>query len=89
MENKDKRFDEGNREGQPGNFNPRDVDFEHPAKIDKAEEKVDIKESELGREASQKPANEQMEPMSQIDEGTKNLQQDSEPSDKGEDETKK
>ena len=76
METDDKRYDEGNREGNPGNFNPQDVDFEHPAKKEKAQEKVDIKESEIGRETSQQPANEQIEPMSQIDDDTKKLQEE-------------
>ena len=70
-----KRYDEGNREGQPGKFNPEDTDYQHPAKTDKSREKVDIKESELGRETSQQPANEQMEPMAQIDDETREIQQ--------------
>ena len=76
MATDDKRYDEGNREGNPGTFNPKDIDFEHPAKMEKSREKVDIKESELGRETSQQPANEQIEPMAQIDEGTKEMQQE-------------
>lgn len=72
----EKRYDEGNREGRQANINPDAVDYQHPAKKDQAREKVDIKESELGRETSQTPGNEQMEPMDQIDDGTKKLQQD-------------
>ena len=34
MATDDKRYDEGNREGNPGTFNPKDIDFEHPAKME-------------------------------------------------------
>ena len=66
------------REGRAENINPDEVGKEHRAKDLQAQEKVDIKESELGRETSQMPADEHIEPrMSQIDEGTKQLQNQS------------
>ncbi len=71
----DKRYAEGSTEDR-SEINPNDIDYQHPAKQEKTREKIDIKESEIGRETSQQPANEQIEPMSQIDEGTKKLQQE-------------
>ena len=64
------------REGQANNINPEEVGKDHPGKDLKAQEKVDIKESELGRETSQMPADEHIEHRtSQIDEGTKQIRQ--------------
>ncbi len=64
------------REDQANNINPREIGKDHPGKDLKAQEKVDIKESELGRETSQMPADEHIEPRtSQIDEGTKQMRQ--------------
>lgn len=60
---------------QAGNINPDDVDFKHPAKKIPETEKVDIMESELGRETSQTPASESVDnKTTQIDEGTKEIQ---------------
>ena len=61
------------RADQPLNINPKDVDFKNSAKEDKAQHKPKINQSSLGRDAHQTPADEQMIPMSQIDEGTKHL----------------
>jgi hypothetical protein len=64
------------REDRPNHTNPDEVNFTHPAKETKAQEKIDIVQSGLGREVSQKPADEHIEnKISQIDEGTKELQQ--------------
>ncbi|HMI06320.1 MAG TPA: hypothetical protein VK528_02140 [Flavobacterium sp.] len=62
------------REDRPTNINPDEVNNLHPAKTMKAQEKVAIKESGLGREQGQTPAEEHIESrLSQIDEGTKDL----------------
>ncbi|HEU4495802.1 MAG TPA: hypothetical protein VFR70_02005 [Flavobacterium sp.] len=66
--------DNSNREDQPRNINPKEVNKEHPAKEIKSRDKIDIKESEIGRETSQQPADEHVEGISQIDKGTKQLQ---------------
>ena len=62
-----------NREDQPRDINPKEVNREDDAKKLKSKEKIDIKESELGRETSQQPADEHVEGISQIDKATKNL----------------
>ncbi|MBF0694955.1 MAG: hypothetical protein IR153_07860 [Flavobacterium sp.] len=62
---------------QAGNINPDDVNFKHPAKKIPETEKVDIMESEIGRETSQTPASESDDNQtSQIDEGTKDIQKE-------------
>lgn len=63
------------REDKARDINPDEVGFEHPAKEIKAQHKIDIKESGLGREQGQTPIEEHIEPrLSQIDEGTKKMQ---------------
>ena len=68
------------REDKPGNTVPNEIGINHPAKDLHAQEKVDIKESEIGRETSQMPATEHIDQtISQIDEETAkmHLQSDS------------
>ena len=72
---KDERLHEG-RDESPKNIDSKDVDFVEPSKKDKAKYDTEINDSELGRNSTQTPANEQLEPMSQIDEGTKKIQQE-------------
>lgn len=60
-------------EDQPLDINPKDVDFKDSAKIDHARPTTKVTESTIIRDAHQVPADEQMIPMSQIDEGTKAL----------------
>ncbi len=70
---KDERIHNG-QDHQPQYSNKDEVNFTEPSKIDSAQEKPDIKESGLGRKSAQTPADEQMEPLSQIDEDTKHIQ---------------
>ena len=72
---KEDRINHG-RADQPQRVNPKDVDYEEPAKLDKSQEKIEINQSGLGRDASQTPADEQMITDSQIDEGTKELMEE-------------
>src|SRR5690606_32466529 len=61
-------------EDKPRNINPDDVDFTHSAKQTRAQDKIDIKESEAGRETSQMPATENLNmETTQIDEETLGL----------------
>lgn len=69
---KEDRINHG-RADQPQRVNPKDVDFTELGKVDKAQKKVQINQSGLGRDAHQVPADEQMTPDSQIDDGTKEL----------------
>ena len=63
------------REDQPRDINPDETDTKHPAKTYTAKDKVPIKESELGRDQGQTPADEHIEgTISQIDQGTVELQ---------------
>jgi len=67
-----------NNESQPRKINPEDVDFTPPSKKLKSQEKIDIDESELGREQGQTPADEHIidEENSQIDPETIRLQKE-------------
>jgi len=65
--------DNNNREDKPRDINPKEVNKNDTAKDIKSQEKIDIKESELGREQGQTPADEHVEGISQIDKGTKKL----------------
>lgn len=59
------------REDRPRDINPDETGKEHPSKIVKSQEKIDINESGLGREQGQVPADENMDlSLSQIDKGT-------------------
>jgi len=62
-----------NREDKPRDINPKEVNRTGDAKEIKAQEKIDIKESGLGRDQGQSPADEHVEGISQIDKATKNL----------------
>lgn len=63
-------------EDRPRDINPDEINQNHPAKEIHAREKIDIKESELGREQGQVPADEHIEDrFSQIDDGTKKIQE--------------
>lgn len=70
---------ERNNEGRadrPNQQHPGEIGSEHPAKIAQAQHKIDIRESELGRNQGQTPADEHIETsLSQIDEATKAAQQ--------------
>lgn len=73
------------REGHANTVNPNELGLENPAHDRKAQQKPDIKESEIGRESSQIPADEHIEPrLSQIDPGTVKLQQQKEDKELGE-----
>jgi hypothetical protein len=61
------------REDQPRDINPKEVNRKDDAKDIKSQEKIEIKESGLGRDQGQTPADEHVEGISQIDKGTKNL----------------
>lgn len=61
------------REDQPRDINPKEVNRKDDAKEIKSQEKIDIKESGLGRDQGQTPADEHVEGISQIDKGTKKL----------------
>lgn len=64
------------REDRPQNIHPDEVNRNHPANEIKAQDKIDIKESELGREQSQDPADEHIEErITQIDDDTKQMQE--------------
>ncbi len=64
-----------NSEDEPRNFNPEEFGKKHPAKETKSQEKIDIKESDLGRSQSQTPADEHIgQNFSQIDSETADLQ---------------
>lgn len=62
-----------NREDKPRDINPKEVNRKDEAKDIKAQEKIDIKESGLGRDQGQTPADEHVEGISQIDKGTKKM----------------
>ncbi len=62
-----------NREDKPRDINPKEVNRKEEAKDLKAQEKINIKESGLGRDQGQTPADEHVEGISQIDKGTKKL----------------
>lgn len=64
------------REDIPRDLNHKEVNFEPRAKKIKAQKKIDIHESELGRALGQKPADEHIEDReSQIDPETTKMQQ--------------
>lgn len=65
------------REDKPRDINPKEVIKSNPAKDIMSQEKIDIKESGLGREQGQSPADEHVEGVSQIDKETKKMQQKS------------
>jgi len=65
------------KEDIPRDINAEEIGFEHPAKKIKAQEKIDIRESELGREFSNFQQDEHIEDsLTQVDKGTIKLQQD-------------
>lgn len=64
-----------NREDKPRDINPKEVNRKEDAKNLKSKEKIDIKESGLGREKGQTPADEHVEGISQIDKNTKKMHQ--------------
>jgi hypothetical protein len=61
---------------QPGNNNPNDIDWKHPAKRIQQQEDIDRMDgSQLGIDTSRQPAQESSENKTfQIDEGTKEIQ---------------
>lgn len=66
-----------NRDDQPRDINPDETGFVHPAKKIKSQEKIDIKESEFGREYSNFQQDEHIEDaITQIDKGTIKLQEE-------------
>ena len=68
---------DGMQEGDPGNINPNEIGRNNPAKNISATEKLDINESELGRDQSHRAAEEIIDDnISQIDEGTKNMREE-------------
>jgi hypothetical protein len=61
----------GMQQDNPGNIDPEETGRPHPAKVINAIDHLDIKESELGRDQGQKPADEHIDHrFSQIDEET-------------------
>lgn len=74
MDTPHKYSNDGMREGDPGNINPNEVNRGNPAKDIRAKEKLDINESELGRDQSYKAAEEHIDDgITQIDEETKTM----------------
>lgn len=66
-----------NREDVPRDINAEEIGYEHPAKKIKAQEKIDIRESGLGRAFSNFQQDEHIEDsLSQVDEGTIKLQEE-------------
>ena len=66
-----------NRDDQPRDINPEETGYVHPAKKLKSQEKIDIKESEFGREYSNFQQDEHIEDtITQIDKGTIKLQEE-------------
>lgn len=63
-----------NREDKPREINPEEVNRNYPGKEIKAKDKINIKESEFGREQGQNPADEHVEKFTQIDRETKKMQ---------------
>lgn len=64
-------------EDKMDDINPNEIGVNHPAKDRTAVKKPEIKESEIGRESSQMPADEHIEHrIGQIDEGTVKMQED-------------
>lgn len=61
------------REDTPRDINPKEVNRKGDAKDIKSQEKIAIKESGLGRDQGQTPADEHVEGISQIDNGTKKM----------------
>lgn len=61
------------REDQPRDINSKEVNRKDDAKNIKSQEKIEIKESGLGRDQGQTPADEHVEGISQIDNQTKKL----------------
>lgn len=64
------------REDTPRDINPKEVNRKDTAKDIESKEKIEIKESGLGRETSQQPADEHVEGISQIDKGTKKMREE-------------
>lgn len=65
-----------NSEDRPLDTNPDEVNKSHPASQIKAQEKIAINQSGLGREQGQTPADEHIEShFSQIDDGTTKIQE--------------
>lgn len=74
MDANDQHRKDSNSEDKPRNINPSENGLTPPSKMDKAQEKIRIKESELGRDQGQTPADEHLESdNSQMDQGTKDL----------------
>lgn len=66
-----------NREDAPRDINAEEIGYEHPAKKIKAQEKIAIKESGLGRDFSNFPQDEHIEDnLSQVDKGTIKLHEE-------------
>ncbi len=67
----------GPGEGDPGSINPNEIGRKSPAKSIPGQEKLDINESESGRNQAHRPAEEKVdENYTQIDEGTIKLQEE-------------
>ncbi|RZK10461.1 MAG: hypothetical protein EOO46_10690 [Flavobacterium sp.] len=66
-----------NRDDQPRDINPDEIGYVHPSKKIKSQEKIDIKESEFGRDFSNFQQDEHIEDaITQIDKGTIKLQEE-------------
>ena len=75
METTEKYSKDGMREGNPGSINPNDLDQKHPAKHILQQEKLDINQSESGRNQGHRQSEEIIDDnISQIDPETKQLQ---------------
>ena len=71
----EKYSENGMREGHPGNINPNEFDRKHPAKDIPQQEKLDINQSESGRNQGHRQSEEIIDDnISQIDSETKQLQ---------------
>lgn len=74
MSTSEKYSKDGMGEGHPGHINPNEIGKSHPSKDIPEREKIDINESQLGREQGQTPADEHIDDsFSQIDNDTKEI----------------
>ncbi len=64
------------REDRPAPQHPEEINASDPAKVLRSQDKIDIKQSEQGREVSQLPADEHIEDrISQIDDQTRTMRE--------------
>ena len=73
----EKYSEDGMSEGNPGNIDPNELDRKHPAKDIPQQEKLDINQSESGRNQGHRQSEEIIDDnISQIDSETKQLHEE-------------